>query len=219
MIHDRIKQLMLTICLAASAMECFATAGDETEPALPVTAIWHTQQVEFEFRSGSIYYSCDGLRTKIVAILNAVGAQRGVIDLPCVREMVTNHVFTHITITHPVEATAQNVAAATTHSTKAQLVARLNKIDLPTANDVHRFPAQRRTVMLSSQRGLNLDGADCVLLQALSEQVFPRLDVWITKGRLNCLGGNSRIRPRIQVMALMPTETESVAYVAVGRKE
>jgi hypothetical protein len=220
MTHDRIKQLLLTICLAATAIDCFATDDDASQAALPLTAIWHTQRVELSFHSGSIYYSCDALRTKIVAILNAVGAQEGVDpELPCRRDSLTNQVVTQITVTHPLEATAQNLEAATTYSTQAQLVARLNKIDLPTANDVQRFPAERRMVTLGSQRRFKLDGSDCALLLAMAEQVFPRLNVQLTKGRLSCLGSSgSRLRPRIQVMALVPVEAESVAYAGVGRK-
>jgi hypothetical protein len=216
--HDRIKQLLLTICLAVSAMDGFASTDDATEPATPITAIWHTQRVELSFHSGTIYYSCDGLRAKIAAILKAVGAQEGVeSELPCRRDTVTNQVVTQITITHPLEATAQNLEAATTYSTQAQLVARLNKTDLPTANDVQRFSAERRMVTLGSQRRLKLDGADCALLLALSEQVFPQLDVQVAKGRLSCSGNSGgRLRPKIQVMALVPTEAESVAYAGVG---
>jgi hypothetical protein len=221
MIHDRIKQLMLTICLATSAPDCFAAADDAPEAALPVMAIWHTQQVGLSFHSGNIHYSCEGLRTKIVAVLRAVGAREGVnVDLPCLRNALTNQIVTHVTVTSPLEATEQNLEAATKYSTEAQLVARLNKVDLPTANDLHRFPAERRTVVLGGQGRLKLDGADCDLLAALSQQIFPLLDIQVPRGRMNCpINGASRIRPKIQVKALMPVGAESVAHVGVGGRK
>jgi hypothetical protein len=106
----------------------------------------------------------------------------------------------------PIEATPENVTAVTSYSSETRLAARLNKVRLPTANDIGRFAAEWRTVELNRNRRLNLEGGDCELLEGLIAQVFPRLSVRVAKQRLNCShGGGSRLRPVLHVAALMQT--------------
>jgi hypothetical protein len=208
----------MAMCLMVSAGQVFATAALDAEPPEPVIAIWKLQRVEFNYRSTSIYYSCDGLRQKITGIMKAVGARDGVnVDLRCRPGGLVNDASTLITLAIPIEATPENVTAATTYSTETQLAARLNKVQLPTANDIQRFPAEWRTVELNRKHHLNLSAGDCELLHALIDQVFPRLSVRVTKRRLNCsMGGGSRVRPILHVAALMPAPVVPMAYAPAG---
>lgn len=212
MTFTRIKQSVLALILAAGSMQCCAIGTAASEP-LPVTAIWNLQQLPFRFRSENIYYSCDSLRTKIAAILTAVGARADLrVDLPCGYGSLTNGAFAAIQLATPIEATPQNVAAATSHSAQTELIARLNKVDLPNATDIQRFPAAWQTVLLGRGGGLSLDAADCELLQALSEQVFPHLAVQLAKRRIHCPGtGSTRANLKVAVTALMPTSVAALA--------
>lgn len=201
------------LCLFASG-PCFATAEIEAEASDPMTAIWQLKRIEFNYRSINIYYSCEGLQRKIASIMTAIGARKDVVvDARCRNGGVTNDATTLITFATPIEATAASVAAATTYSSETQLVARLKNVQLPTANDLERFPAEWRKVELNRNRRLNLAAGDCELLQGLIEQVFPHLSVRVAKQRLNCSIGNpGRIRPVLHVAALMPSPVVPMAY-------
>jgi hypothetical protein len=213
-----VQRALLAMCLMVSVAQTFATAALDAAPTEPVNAIWKLQRVEFNFRSTSTYYSCDGLRHKIAGIMKAVGARDGVnIDLRCRPGGLVNDAWTLITFAAPIEATPENVTAATTYSTETQLAARLNKVQLPTATDIHRFQAVWRTVELNRKYHLNLSAGDCELLHALVDQVFPHLPLRVTKRRLNCgMGGDSHVRPIVHVAALVPAPVVPMAYAPAG---
>jgi len=219
MIHIRLmQQAVIAMCLMVSAGQSLATA-EVAEGAEPLTAIWKVQRVAFNYRSTNIFYSCDGLRHKIVNIVKALGARDNVsVDLRCRPGGLTNDAVSLITLVTPVEATPENVTAATTYSAETQLAARLNRVRLPTANDIERFAAEWRTVELNRNHRLNLDSGDCELLRELIDQVLPHLRARVTKQRLNCAhGGGSRMRPVLHVAALMPAPVVPLAYAPAAR--
>jgi hypothetical protein len=185
-----------------------------------MTAIWKLQRIEFNYRSANIYYSCEGLQHKIAGILTAVGARKDVVvDVRCRTGGLTNDAVSLITLATPLEATLENVTAATTYSSEARLVARVKNVQLPTATDLDRFPAEWRKVELNRNMRLNLGAGDCELLQGLVQQVFPHLSLRVAKLRLNCsLGSPGRTRPVLHVAALMPSPVVPMAYApATGR--
>jgi hypothetical protein len=176
-----------------------------------VDAIWRIQRFDFTYSSPTVYYSCRALQAKIGAILHAVGAhQRVAVDVQCMGDFV-RYAFVRVTLAVPAEATQSAVNAATTFDTRAQLVARLRHLRLPTAADIERFPAAWQTVSLSRHRSLHLDSADCDLLRGMREQIFPKLSVRVARDGLRCSSGSAtRIRPKLEVTALMPTPTPDV---------
>ena len=186
------------MCLPADSPAPVATNA-------PVEAIWRTQLVEFTYNSRDVYYSCSALQAKIVDILQAVGAHRRMaLELHCVGDRFANHAYGRLMLAVPTEATPESVRAATTYDTRDELVARLRKLVLPTANDIERFPAHWQSVSLTRQRNLRLDASDCDLLLALRRQVFPKIPVRVESERLQCsLGASTRIRPHLEVVALM----------------
>jgi hypothetical protein len=197
---------LFVVCLFAFA---FPTGARPTP--VPVEAIWRVQQVEMTLHSGKIYYSCEALRAKIAAILTEIGARRDVnVRLSCQGYGLTNDAVALITVASPIEATEENVRKTTTYSTEMQLVARLNRLVLPTANDIDRFPAEWRSIALSRKRRLHIDASDCALLHALTTQVFPQLNVRVEK-RFSCAEGlTARPRPNLHVAALVPADAPSV---------
>jgi hypothetical protein len=113
-----------------------------------------------------------------------------------------------VTLAVPVEATAENLAAATDYDTRDELIARLRHEQLPSANDIERFRASWRTVALTRSPPLSLGPTDCDLLRGMRDQVFPRMRVRVVSSGLNCgNGSDTRIQPRIHVNALMPSRT------------
>lgn len=209
----KMQRALIAMCLLASGPS-FATVATEAEASGPMPAIWQLKRIEFNYRSANIYYSCEGLRHKIGSILMAVGAREDVVvDVRCRPGGLTNDAITLITLAAPIEATVENVTAATTYTPQMQLVARLKNVRLPTATDLERFPAEWRKVQLNRTMRLNLGAGDCELLQGLVQQVFPHLSVRVAKQRLNCSIGNpGRARPVLHVAALMPAPVVPLAY-------
>jgi hypothetical protein len=183
---------------------------DEVETSgATIDAIWRLERVDFTYQSSTVRYECGALQRRIAEILHSVGAHARVgVELTCVSGDMVRHAGAHITLAIPVEATAANVAAATDYDTRDELVARLRQEQLPSANDIERFPASWRTVALTRNPPLSLGPTDCDLLRSMRDQVFPRLRVRVVSSGLNCGGGSAtRIQPRIHVNALMPSRT------------
>jgi hypothetical protein len=149
------------------------------------------------------------LQRRIAAILQAVGAHASVgVELGCSGGELVRYSNVHLTLAVPVEATEENLRAATNFDTRDQLVARLHQTQLPSAEQITRFPASWRTVALTRSPPLSLGPGDCDLLRAMRDDVFPRLHVRVVSSGLRCGGGaDTRIPPRINVNALMPSRT------------
>jgi hypothetical protein len=182
-----------------------ATATDDA----PIAAIWQIQRIDFVYNSTTVRYSCGNLQRRIAAILQAVGANASMgVELGCNSGELVRYANVHLTLAMPVEATEENVRAATTFGTRDELVARLHQSQLPSASDIVRFPATWRTVALTRSPPLSLGPGDCDLLRAMRDDVFPRLHVRVVSSGLRCGGGaDTRITPRIHVNALIPSRT------------
>jgi hypothetical protein len=194
---------------AALLGAAFGVAVAEAPPDASVAAIWQIERIEFAYHSSSVRYSCGNLQRRIAAILQAVGAHSRIgVDLGCRSGELVRSATVRLALAVPVEATEENVRAATDHDTQDELVARLRQTQLPSANDIARFPASWRTVALTRSPPLSLGPGDCDLLRAMRDQVFPRLRVRVVSSGLRCGGGaDTRITPRIDVNALMPSRT------------
>jgi hypothetical protein len=205
MLSSRRNRWFALTALAGAVLNCVgARAADDT-----IAAIWQIEQIEFVYHSSTVRYSCGNLQRRIAAILQAVGAHSSVgVELGCRSGDLVRHANVRLTLAVPVEATEENVRVATDFDTRDELVARLRQKQLPSANDIARFPASWRTVALARSPPLSLGPGDCDLLRAMRDDVFPRLRVRVVSSGLHCGGGaNTRITPRIQVNALMPSRT------------
>jgi hypothetical protein len=178
-------------------------------PEQPVQAIWRVEHVELTYTSAHVHYTCGALERKIRGILQALGAhQRMSVQLDCSggRELVRS-AYARVTLAMPAAATEENVQAATTFDARAQLIARVQKKQLPTPDDIEIFPAAWQRVALFRKRALGLDAGDCDLLRDMREQVFPKLALRVM-GAFACMTGSAtRIRPTLEVSALMPLPT------------
>jgi hypothetical protein len=163
-----------------------ATSGQANVPRAPLDAIWRIQEFDLRFRTAQHYHSCSSLHQKISGILEAVGAGKVVVKLSCSKDELTNHAYARVATAAPVDASPQNIEAATTFDSRQVLVARLREVQLPTANDIERFPAEWRTVSLTRVAALRLGPGDCELLRGLNEQVFPHLSIRVVRKQLSC---------------------------------
>jgi hypothetical protein len=205
-------RLNVPAILAAIAMMVCALPSHADTPSV-LTAIWRTHSLNFDYHSNSVQYSCASLRSKIGNILLAIGAHESVsVEMQCGSSLATD-ARAQIVVTTPVEATEENVRIATDYNARDRLVARMRQIDLPSANDLQRFPAEWRKVALSRDRKLQLTAGDCDLLRGMREQVFPKLSIQVTRAPLTCSSSSAtRVRPTFEVMALVPLEAIPFAY-------
>jgi hypothetical protein len=194
---------------AALLGAALGVAAAEAPTDATVAAVWQIERIEFTYHSTSVRYSCGNLQRRIAAILQAVGAHSRIgVDLGCRSGDLVRYANVRLTLAVPVEATEENVRAATDYDTQDELVARVRQTQLPSANDIQRFPASWRTVALTRSPPLSLGPGDCELLRAMRDEVFPRLRVRVVSSGLRCGGGaDTRITPRIDVNALMPSRT------------
>lgn len=200
----RTRWFALAALTGAALGGVVAHASDEQ-----ILAIWKVERIEFDYSSSTVRYSCEALQRRIAAILQAVGAHsRMAIEMSCARGERVRFANVSLRLGVPVEATEENLRAATVYDTRDELVARVRQAQLPTAADVPRFPASWRTVALTRSPPLSLGPGDCDLLRAMRDEVFPRLQVRVVSSGLNCGGGpDTRITPRIRVNALIPSRT------------
>ena len=184
-------------------------APPDMQPESQIVAIWHLQQMDFVYNSTTVRYSCGNLQRRIADILQAVGANASMgVELGCSSGELVHYSNVHLTLAVPVEATEENLRAATNFDTRDELVAKLHQSQLPTAEQITRFRATWRTVALTRSPPLSLGPGDCDLLRAMRDDVFPLLHVRVVSSGLHCgSGSDTRIPPRINVNALMPSRT------------
>ena len=190
------------------------TARDPNAGESPwIDAIWRIQHVNLHYQSFTSRYSCEGLERKVTDILQAVGAYvRLEVESACTRTPFTGSARLSIAIASPVAATRESVERDTSYGGRERLIARIRNVDLPQAADLQRFPAQWESILLTSQRPARLTTADCDLLLALNEQVFPHLAVRLNRRSFSCPSTASRVRPHIAVTALRPASIRMMAH-------
>jgi hypothetical protein len=199
--------LLATVCTLLCSLPSHARTEEVLNTADIVDAVWKVQSLDFAYRGFSTAYSCSGLRDRVRAILQTVGARDTLVvrTWNCADPSYSARV--QITLASPVEATAENIKALTTHDSKAQLIARVRNEQLDTAADLERFPAVWKTISLNRDRELDLAPGDCELVQQLRRDVLPRMAVRIVRDNLHCSSGFGTIgRPRLSVSALVAVE-------------
>ncbi len=204
MLSSRRNRWLAVAALTAAVIGAAARASDAT-----IVAIWKIERIEFIYSSSTVRYSCGALQRRIASILYSVGAHaKMAIEPDCAAGERVRYAKVHLTLAVPVEASEENLRAATDYDTRDELVARVQQTQLPSAKDIQRFPASWRTVALARTPPLSLGPGDCDLLRAMRDHVFPHLHVRVVSSGLNCGGGpDTRITPRIHVNALMPART------------
>lgn len=193
----------LTAALALAPAVLLANPTEEQ-----VTAVWKAQQVNFEYRGYSTTYSCRSLEDKLEIILRTVGARENVRLQSHVCDEQVGIARFQISMQSPVVASEENIRELTTHDSKDELVARVNGEQLPTANDLERFPAVWKKVSFARDRYMRLERGDCELVQQLRRQILPRMSVQIVTDKTSgCSSAFGNVgSPRLTVSALVPAK-------------
>jgi hypothetical protein len=199
-------------CLSAVVGMLGSAAPANAAPAegQEIEAIWKVHVMKFEYHGFSTQYTCGSLHKKLKGILRSVGARDGI----QLREYGCNDlsgvIRFEIAFQSPVEATPENIAAASSFDSRDALVARVRGERLPAAEDVQRFPAVWKTVSLARDRELRLAPGDCELVEQLREQILERMSsVQIVSDHVRCSPAFGNIgRPRLTVAALVPANAD-----------
>lgn len=195
------RAIVFTAMVIAGTFALYANAMmDSDRIGARVEAIWRIQSFDF-YHSASVAYSCRALRDKVAAILKLAGAhESSIVEVGCSGSML-RMAQVRITLASPVEATPENIRRATTFDGRAELIARMANISLPTAVDIEHFPATWRRVSLRGHGPSRLDASDCELLRGMIKQVFPKLSTRVQR-RPMCVEGPMRGMPS-EVVALV----------------
>lgn len=103
----------------------------------------------------------------------------------------------------PVEVTPEVAAELKTDRKRRELVAQVTGDPLPLFDDPIRFAAQRQSVTLSRDTGI--EAFDCELLEQMALSLFRDLDVRVLRRGYRCdRDSMSRIAPKLEVEALIP---------------
>jgi hypothetical protein len=171
-----------------------------------VEAVWKPQRMNFVYRGYSTIYSCRSLQQKLAKILKTVGA-RGRLELrtySCDDDLAIARF--QIALTSPVEATPQNVEQLTTYEARDELVARARGEQLPSAENLPRFPAVWKTISFARSREMRLAPGDCELVEQLRRHILPRMAVQIVRDQVRCSQFGNISKPQLTVSALVPVE-------------
>lgn len=195
------------VCLAL----CVCILGHAAPVGTGVDAIWHTQRLEFHFRSTYASYTCPGLKARLAAILRSVGVHESMV-MRCQGSETARDIEIELHASSPVEATQANVAAETQYDGKQRLLAHLSGTQLPSAADIPRFSASWQRIDVHRQRQVRLQPGDCELLQQVRKQLLPKFAVEVELDGLNCHAGSAtRIVHPLRVVALIPTALRTEA--------
>jgi hypothetical protein len=195
----------LRVIVAAAGLSLCAAPPAWPAPERVIEAIWRVQHIDFRYDSPRYQYTCDALKNKVRAILRTIGAHEAlIIDASCSGDLIVQQLRARISLATPVEATAENVRAATTFDARDELVAKLGDKRLPTAADLERFPASWRRVSLPRDGRLHLEAGDCELLKSIRKQVLPRLGVDVRDWGRRCSLEATRVQAGYEVEALLP---------------
>lgn len=185
-------------CLFVGAAPTNASDG-----SAPMEAIWMPQVINFVYRASDTVYTCSGLWQKLAGMLVYVGARPSAPSDRLKCDDVAGTVTLQFALEAPVEATPENLRAMTDFDTEDLLVARLQGKELPSDDDISRFPAEWRMLSFRDSR-LQLTAGDCELVRQMRRQILPKLSVEIVNEPPLCSsllvhGG----RPSMKVRALL----------------
>ena len=171
-----------------------------------VDAVWRPQRATFVYVGHTTFYTCGALEQKLTLVLRVIGAHE---DMSFDRRECKHggRARLHVAFKSPVEATPENVRALTTYDTEQEIVARLNGVTLPSAEDLERFPASWQAISFANDRRLRLSAADCEFVEHVRKQLLPHISARVIQNRIFCTPGAHAVRaPTLKVSALVAKE-------------
>lgn len=182
----------------------------EAVPA--VDAVWMERDILVTYMAFTSFYSCRGLRDKVVRVLEELGARPGfkVTTRGCV-EVTGPEVMPSVRIVAalPVEATPEVLAELASSAAKRELAARATGQAPAENGGTDRFRAIPRRVEFVSRPGGPLEDGDCELIEQLRDQVMVPLGARIIEDSVRCVP--RQVRPgavRLTVEVLQPVPAQ-----------
>lgn len=201
---DRIAQIGIACLATLLAM----ANGAERADAAEIVATWKPQRLVFNYRSVGRNYTCAILEYKIKMILQRLGASEQLEMKRFACRDLAGHARFEVVMRSPIEASDENIREITQYDSEDELLARLHGAGLPSAAEIETFPAVWTTV---SFRRLDLDSADCALVQQIRRQILPKMAVQVTKdiAGVDCSQELTGIAgPKLTVLALVPLDRQ-----------
>lgn len=179
-----LSKLFLSLLAAGCLLQASMTsAQDSAKPSEPMQAVWQPRELNFHFMGFKTYYSCSSIEDRLEQVLRELGAKSDVrvVATGCVPAEVSKTITARIQVSMPVDA---GNAATPSEAT---------------------FPAQRKTVTLTTNADHQRSSGDCELMEQVRDQLLTALQLKIVKDDVRCFPGQSMIGSRtLQVMALVP---------------
>jgi hypothetical protein len=171
-----------------------ATVADE---ASTVMAVWVQKEVDFPYKGLTSYYTCDGIRDKVRAILKYVGARPGfkVTVRSCVNDFsgsrnlggVETMPWVYITAALPQPVTPELLAELAKPDPKAELIARATGKPSVKAEATAQFPAQWRRVQFLGKPTGPVQLGDCELMDEMAAVAFAQLGARVVEDLTSCV--------------------------------
>lgn len=191
-------------------------AAQQTDPAAEVpptvNAVWVEHEVNLNYMGFTSYYSCDGLRDKVVWVLKQLGARPDfkVTTRGCSRstgpELMPG---VRIVAALPAEATPDVLAQIASEASKRELVARAKGASAAAEEATAQFPARVKRVEFKSGVNNDLQDGDCELIEHMRRQVFGPLGVKVVEGRASCAPRQvtlGAVRMTVEVLEPVPPQ-------------
>jgi hypothetical protein len=172
--------------LAAPAPQTAATAADSA----PVMAVWVEREVNFPYKGLTSYYTCDGIRLKVSAILKMIGARPGFkVDARMCPNYPRpeNMPWVYITAALPQPATPELLAELAKPDAKQELVARVQNKDKPVAEATAQFPARWERVRIVGKPTGPVQLGDCELVDEMARMAFTQLGARVVSNEMACV--------------------------------
>lgn len=153
----------------------------------PVPAKWEAQQVRLKYYENNTIYTCDGIRTKLKALLLAIGARDDVrIETKC--HGFTSELQPHI---------------------KALLAFAIPAVADKTATAGEIFPAEWRELKIRTRTYRSIDVSDYELIRQFKKQILPRLGISADNGKRQYSASRIGFTTKFEVLMPVVEETES----------
>jgi hypothetical protein len=204
----RLRLLLLTLLASIAPLTApTAEAVDRTE------AIWRSQQLPLDYLAHNTFYSCAELATRVVDILRVLGTRSQIGELSGCDDFAQRQQIS-VRITAPMEASPENVHAATTFSSTERLLAELRHLSLPTATDIERFPSEWLTIRVARIGNAPIAARDCELLRTMNRQLFSKLSIRSSGKAPHCGFDGSSIPTQFTFDTLVRIPPERLAHAA-----
>ena len=209
------RRIAALACASATALAFAWTArAQDPVPAADappaVSAVWVEKDLMFTYMGFTSYYTCDGLRDKVHAVLERLGAREGfkVTARGCMNSPRPEwSPAVRIVAAFPAEATPELMAELAASAPERELAARAG--GRPATEATAQFPARwKRVEFQSGPHGLReIDDGDCELMEQLRRSVFEQIGVRVLESDVSCVPRQvtlGAVRMAVEVLEPVP---------------